>query len=108
MDKVIVCTEVVGCEKDGVIVKSNNKSFLIALNECAKNYAKENSLSSSKCVATRNITMHLFTFYTNPKTMVVFKKNFFKELFTQDTATSRFHKLQKLINERGYHSYDLS
>ena len=61
---------------------------MINFEECAKNYDKENSLENSRCVATRDITKPAFTFYTLPKTVVVFKKRFFKDLFIKSAVTS--------------------
>ena len=49
-----------------------------------------------------------FTFYTHPKTDVIFKRGFFKNLFAGRSAESEFLKLQKIIVEAGYTSFDLS
>ena len=81
---------------------------MINFEECAKNYAKENSLENSRCVATRDITKLTFTFYTQPKIGLVFKKHFFKDLVSGKSAVSKFLELQKAINKYGFTSYDLS
>lgn len=104
----IICSEIVNINGFGITAKSGKKDVKICFDECAKNYANENSLDKSRCVATRNISKLTFTFYTNPKTKVVFKKHFLKILFSGRSAVSKFFELQKAINKYGYTSYDLS
>ena len=104
----IVCFEMVRMSSSGITVKSGGTNIKINFEECAKNYANENSLKNSRCVATRDITKLTFTFYTQPKISVVFKKHFFKDLFSAKPAVRRFLELQKEINKCGYTCYDLS
>lgn len=104
----IICFEIVNINSSGITVKSGKTDIKICFDECAKNYANENSLENSRCVATRDITKLTFTFYTHPKIKVVFKKHFFKDLFSGRSAVSKFLELQKAINKYGYTSYDLS
>lgn len=59
-------------------------------------------------MATRDITTLSFTFYTQPKTNLVFKRSFLKDLIAGKSAVSKFFDLQKAIVEVGYTSYDLS
>ena len=73
----INCSEIVNINGFGITAKSGKEDVEICFDECAKNYANENSLEKSRCVATRDISKLTFTFYTNPKTKVVFKKHFF-------------------------------
>lgn len=91
-----------------ITIKNEKTDIKIRFEECAKNYADENSLKNSKCVATRDITKLTFTFYTSPKIDVVFKRRFFKDLFSGKSAVRKFLNLQKAINQCGYTSYDLS
>ncbi len=104
----IVYVETVNINSLGITVKSRKTDIEIRFDECAENYAKENSLENSRCVATRDITKLAFTFYTHPKIIVVFKKRFFKDLLLGKSAVSKFFELQKEINKYGYTSYDLS
>ena len=104
----IICFEIVNINSSGITVKSGKTDIKICFDECAKNYANENSLENNKCVATRDITKLTFTFYTQPKIRVIFKKHFFKDLVSGKSAVSKFLKLQKAINKYGYTSYDLS
>lgn len=104
----ITCIEIVNINSSGIRVKSGKTDIKICFDECAKNYANENSLENSRCVATRDITKLTFTFYTQPRVRVVFKKYFFKDLFSGKSAVSKFLELQKAINMYGYTSYDLS
>ena len=104
----IICYELVNIDSSGITVKNSSAEFFISFEECVKNYANENSLENSRCVATRDITKLTFTFYTQPKIRVVFKKHFFKDLVSGKSAVSKFLELQKAINKYGYTSYDLS
>lgn len=104
----IVCHRIIDVNKDGITLKSAGKEIYISFNDCLKNYHLEKGKKQSKCVATRDITTLSFTFYTQPKTTVVFKNNLFKKLTTGKSAKNKFFDLQKAINETGYSSYDLS
>lgn len=104
----ITCFEVVNINDSGITVKSGKTNIKICFDECAKNYAEEKSLKNSRCVAARDITKLTFTFYTDPKISVVFKKHFLKDLFSEKSAVNKFIELQKAINKYGYTSYDLS
>ena len=104
----IVCFEIVNINSLGITAKRGKTDIKICFNECVKNYANENSLENSRCVAIRDITKLTFTFYTQPKIRVVFKKHFFKDLFSGKSAVSKFLDLQNAINKYGYTSYDLS
>lgn len=107
-DDCIICDEILDINGYGLTIKYNKSDAFISFDECAKNYANENSLKNSRCVATRDMTKLTFTFYTQPKIKVVFKKHFFKDLFSGRSAVSKFLELQKAINKYGYTSYDLS
>lgn len=104
----IICSEIVNINNSGITVNSGETDIKICFDECAKNYANEKFLENSCCIATRDITKLTFTFYTQPKIRVVFKKHFFKDLFSGKSAVSKFLELQKAINKYGYTSYDLS
>lgn len=75
----IICFEIVDINISGIILK--NKNIFICFDDCAKNYANEKSLKKSKCIATRDITNLTFIFYTKPKTKVVLKKHFLRDIF---------------------------
>lgn len=104
----ILCFEISDINSSGLTAKSGKTDIKIRFEECAKNYADENALENSKCVATRDITKLTFTFYTCPRTIVIFKKHFFKDLLSGKSAVRKFLDLQKAINKYGYTSYDLS
>lgn len=104
----IICSEIIDINSSGFILKHKKTSVFISFDECSRNYANEKSVEMSKCVATRDITKLTFTFYTNPKTEIVFKKNFLKDLFSGKSAVGKFLDLEKIINKYGYTSYDLS
>lgn len=104
----IICYEIVTINKKGITLKTRESNIYVDFGECVKNFAHENSLEESRCVATRDITNLTFTFYTDTKVTLVFKRNFFKELLSGKTAASRFLDLKKDINNYGYTTYDLS
>lgn len=104
----IICSEIVNINSTGITLKHKTANIFVSFEECAKNYANQNFLETSKCVAVRDITNLTFTFYTNPKVKMVFKKSFFKNLFSGKSAVRRFLDLQKSIRNFGFTSYDLS
>ena len=106
MDK-LICHKVIDVTTEGMTLESNTEEIYIDFKDCAKNFSLEKG-GDCKCVATRDITTLSFTFYTHPKTNVIFKRNFFKELIAGKSATSKFLDMQKAIVEAGYTSYDLS
>ena len=97
--------EVVNVDNEGITLKHPSGNLYIRFDECARNYAAEKSLETSRCVATRDVTKLSFTFYTSPKTQVAFKKHFFRDLISGKSAVNKF---LKAISKFGYTSYDLS
>lgn len=104
----IICFDIVNVDRSGITVKGDRADVKISFAECASNYAKERFLATSNCVATRDATKLTFIFYTNPKTRVIFKKRFLRNLFSGKTAVSKFLELQRTIRKYRYTSYDLS
>ena len=103
----IICHNVIDVTKEGITLESAGEKIYIDFDDCVKNFSLEKG-KVCKCVATRDITTLSFVFYTQPKTNVVFKKNFFKDLIMGKSAVSKFLDMQKGIVEAGYTSYDLS
>lgn len=104
----LIYSEIINISSTGITLKHKGSNIFVSFKECTKNYAKQNSLETSKCVAVRDITSLTFTFYTNPKIKLVFKKNFFKNLFSGKSAVSKFLDLERAIKNFGFTSYDLS
>lgn len=107
----IICydiNDIISVTKEGLVLKSAKEKIHINFGECAKNFSLEKGREFCRCVATRDITTLSYTFYTQPKTNIVFKKSFFKDLISGKFATSKFFSVQKAIVEAGYISYDLS
>lgn len=104
----IICHNVIDVTKEGITLKSAREKIYINFDDCVKNFSLEKGKEFCNCVATRDITTLSFTFYTQPKINVVFKKNLFKNLIAGKSAVSKFFDLQKAIVEVGYTSYDLS
>lgn len=106
--KEIICYDIIKIDKEGITLDNHSTNIRISFNDCAQNYANENSLNKSKCVATRDISTLTFSFYTEPKTKIVFKKHLIKDLFFGKSAVNKFLNLQNAISQSGYTSYDLS
>ena len=104
----ITCHNLIDVTKEGITLESAKEKIYISFDDCIKNFSLEKGKEFCKCVATRDITTLTFTFYTQPKTNVVFKRNFLKDLIAGKSAVSKFLDMQKAIVEVGYTSYDLS
>lgn len=103
----IICHKVIDVTKKGITLDSAGEKVYIDFDDCTKNFSLENG-KVCKCVATRDITKLSFTFYTYPKTNIIFKRNFLKDLIVGKSATSKFLDMQKAIVVAGYTSYDVS
>jgi hypothetical protein len=83
--------------------------FVIDFEECKKEWANKNRIDylSTNCVVTRNKVSNppCFTFYTKERTVIHFKR---KGFFKKRRALKDFAKLQFLLNDFGFSSYDLS
>lgn len=90
-------------------VSLKNCTF-IDFSVCAENFKKANPESSGKCVGEREITDLSFTFYTNPKPiMIIFEPcNKLIEFLSMNKTVKRFHSLQTKINNFGYSTLDIS
>lgn len=80
---------------------------------CATNFKTEHESSSGNCIGERKMDECYFVFYTSGiKTKIVFKKmhvgNIFRYHLLSGSKATRFLKLQKLIGETKYTTYDLS
>lgn len=104
----IICHNIIDVTDERIILESQKGKIYIYFDDCARNFSLEKGIEFCKCVATRDITTLSFTFYTKPKTKVVFKKYFLKNLVAGKSTVSKFFNLQKAIVEAGYTSYDLS
>ena len=104
----IICHNIINVTKEGITLATTREIIYISFNDCVKNFSLEKGNEFCKCVATRDIATLSFVFYTEPKTNVVFKRSFFKDLIVGKSATSRFLDMQRAIVEVGYTSYDLS
>lgn len=103
----VIFHKLIDVTKEGITLESNVEKIYIDFNDCVKNYSLEKG-KKCNCVADRDITTLSFTFYTNPKTNVIFQRTFLKKLGARKTAISEFLDMQKAIAEAGYTSYDLS
>ena len=85
----------------------------IDFHSCSLNFKAEHSSASDCCIGERKLDELCFVFYTSGiKTKVIFKKRFVFNIFRFHLfigdKVSRFHALQKLIDETIYRTDDLS
>ncbi len=103
-----VCTEdeIMDISKEGILLKSFR---FINFRECAYNF-KLMCGGSGKCIGEREITDLSFTFYTSPKPIMIefVEKSKLVEFVAKENTISRFHKLQKEIEQYGYSTRDMS
>ena len=93
-------------DKYGIIFYDGIK---IIFDECQMNWAKSRGIDpeDSFCVADRNMIAEIpyFTFYTNERIKILFKRS----VFPWDTKYKKaFLNIQMGLNRFGYSSYDLS
>ena len=102
-------------EKDILVIDSKgikHTKGTIDFAECARNYALENHIESTNCVAARDITGSnpCFDFYTSCRITELFfipKRKFF-EFFSRQNTVQRFHAFNKKILASGWTTYDMS
>ena len=104
----IFCDKILDVTSDGMIFVSKKETLFINFPECANNFSSEHGTNSGMCVAIRDIATLSFTFFTQPKTKVIFKKRLLRDFVIGKPAVVRFLDLQKAIFKVGYTSYDLS
>ena len=80
---------------------------------CATNFKVEHETSSGNSIGERKMDEWYFVFYTSGiRTKIAFKKrhvgNLFRNRLLSGSRVNRFLKLQKLIVETRYTTYDLS
>ena len=107
MDAIFSYSDIVTINFKGIYCKNERDECHILFEECRKNFAFENSLKNSKCVATRNIEKGEFTFFTTPKIKIFFK-NKKRFLFKPPSYVNDFHALQNQIFLLGFTTYDLT
>lgn len=103
----MICRKVIEVTPNGVTLESVGKQVYIDFAQCAKNFSTENG-KVCKCVAARDITKLSFTFYTNPKTGIVFRRSHLAKLIQGKSAADAFLEMLKAILDAGYTTYDLS
>lgn len=100
-------------EADLLIYKDKRGVFhQIDFEVCARNYAEANPSSSGSCIGERNIEEGYVLLYTGGMpTKIIFKKIFvfsFQNHVLYGYRRQRFLKLQKLISESKYTTFDLT
>lgn len=100
--------QIIDVTEEGILLKNRKRTIFIGFATCAKNFSIEECKVSSKCVATRDISTLSFTFYSDPKTVVIFKKRSFINLIMGKSPVEEFINLENAIINAGYTSYDLS
>ena len=99
--------EIAQITSKGISLKNG---MFIDFSVCAENFKKANPQSSGKCVGERKITDWSFTFYADPKPIMIkfLPRNKLIEFFSSNDTLKRFHSLQNKITAFGYTTYDLT
>ena len=98
--------KVVSISRNRLVILCKEKTVSISFADCIHNYAKEMG-SQTQGIGTRDVTELKFTFYTNPKTIIVWKKpKFFP--FWRSHSYKQFLRLQKAIHILGHQTFDQS
>lgn len=99
--------EIAEITSKGISLKNG---MFIDFSVCAENFKKANPQSSRKCVGEREITDWSFTFYADPKPIMIkfLPRNKLIEFFSPNNTLKRFHSLQNKITAFGYATYDLT
>jgi hypothetical protein len=100
-------------EGDSLIYKDKNGVLhQIDFEICAKNYPDANRSTGGRCIGERNIEQGYFLLYTSGiQTKIVFKRFFvfpIQNCLLFGDRLTRFLKLQNLISESKYTTFDLT
>ena len=97
---------------DSLVYKAKDGLHQIDFEECAKNFEYTYSTNNNRCIGERNIEKKYIILYTNGlQTKIVFRKAFvfpFQNHLLHGTRQERFLKLQKLLSQTKYTTYDLT
>lgn len=99
--------EIAEITSKGISLKNG---VFIDFSVCAENFKEANPQSSGKCVGEREISDWSFTFYANPKPIMIkfLPRNKLIEFFSPNNTLKRFHSLQNKVRDYGYTTYDLT
>ncbi len=99
--------EIAEITSKGILLKNG---MFIDFSVCAENFKETNHQSSGKCVGEREISFLSFTFYANPKPIMIkfLPRNKLIEFFSPNNTLKRFHSLQNKVIYFGYTTYDLT
>ena len=89
---------------------SLRNGMFIDFSACAEKFKAVNPQSSGKCVGELEVTDLSFTFYADPKPIMIkfLPRNKLIEFISPNDTRRRFHSLQFKINDFGYTTYDLT
>ena len=90
-------------------ISLRNGTF-IDFSACVQNFQKAYPNYNGRCVGERDITEWSFTFYSNPKPILIqfIAKNRLMEFFSANNTMKRFHSFQFQIYKLGYTTFDMS
>lgn len=99
--------EIAEITSKGILLKNG---MFIDFSACAESFKETNHQSSGKCVGEREISFLSFTFYANPKPIMIkfLPRNKLIEFFSPNNTLKRFHSLQNKVIYFGYTTYDLT
>lgn len=97
---------------DSLVYKDQDGLHTIDFEQCARNFGEARSISKNRCIGERNIEEGYILLYTNGlQTRIVFQKAFvsaFENYLLHGTRKKRFLRLQRLLEQTKYTTYDLT
>lgn len=106
---VVEYSQVMSVDKSGIKISTENRELFVDFKQCTQKFSQANNRESSTCVASRDVTMLMFSFYSSPEVSIYFNvKKRFGIFSTKGKQLQKFERFRKMIEELGYTTYDLS
>ena len=97
---------------ESLVYKAKDGLHQIDFEECAKNFGETHLTNNHRCIGERNMEKGYILLFTNGlQTKIVFRKAFvfpFQNCLLHGTKQERFLKLQRLLSQTKYTTYDLT
>lgn len=99
--------EIAEINQESIVLKNG---MVINFAVCVENFKKVKPESSGRCVGEREITDLSFTFYADPRPIMIqfIPRNKLVELFLSNNTVMRFYAFQRKIYDFGYVTYDMT
>ena len=82
--------------KNEIVLKEEANEKTVLFSECVFNYRKITGRSNSNCVAIRDVTKNRFVFFSQPLTVLQFKRKNLFDIFWKQRAHTAFLQVEKM------------